>query len=145
MFGLGLTITIIIYVLLVASIILYFVFVMMKKYKYCDMLEKIAFFHALFALMIESWALILMNEGFNINFNIEISVNMYISIALLVPLIALLVVSNIIYRKKYSVELNRLGRIGNYMILPSTIFALLAATLILFFNINYFTYYNVIP
>lgn len=144
-FGLGLTMTIIIYVFFALSIITYFVFVLKKKYNICDFIDKIVFFHGLFALMIESWALIIMNDGFNVNFNIEIKFSMYISIAFIVPLIAIVAYSNIMYRKNYKIEMNKVDKVGNYMVLPLTIFSLMASTLILFFNINYYIYYNVIP
>ncbi|MBR6071711.1 MAG: hypothetical protein IKP77_02620 [Acholeplasmatales bacterium] len=143
MFGLGLSLTIIIYVLLICAIALYFVMVIKKKYRICDMLEKIVFFHSLFALMVESWALILMNDGFSVNFNIKVSLSFYYTIAILVPLISILVYSNIIYKRSYKLELdNKIDKVANYMILPFTIFALGASTIILFFNINYYVYYT---
>ena len=142
MLVLGLILTIILYSLLLSFIIFYFVLIIKKKYTLADMLEKILFLFSLIALMVESWALVLMNNGFNFNFNIGIIVEYYFSIILVVPLIAILAYSSIIIRKNSTLELGKMSRVGNYMLLPFTIIAVSAATVLLFFNINYFVYYT---
>ncbi len=138
----GLILTIILYVLLLAFIFFYFVLIIKKKYNLCDMLEKVLFLFALIALMVESWALVMMNNGFNFNFNIGIIVEYYFSIILIVPLVGILAYSSIIVRKNSTLELDKMSRVGNYILLPFTILAVAAATVLLFFNINYFVYYT---
>ncbi len=138
----GLILTIILYVLLLAFISFYFVLIIKKKYNLCDMLEKVLFLFALIALMVESWALVMMNNGFNFNFNIGIIVEYYFSIILIVPLVGILAYSSIIVRKNSTLELDKMSRVGNYILLPFTILAVAAATVLLFFNINYYVYYT---
>lgn len=142
MFGLGLSLTIIAYLIFFVAIVIYFVIVLKKKYVACDLFEKLLFFLSLFTLMIETWSLVIMNNGFNANFNIDTTISYYITIAILVPLISVLVYSNVMYRKNFTIELNRIGRIGNYMVLPFTILVLCANTVLLFFNMNYYVYYT---
>ncbi len=138
----GLILTIILYFLLLAFIIFYFVLIIKKKYNLADMLEKVLFLFSLICLMVESWALVIMNNGFNFNFNISIIVEYYFSILIIVPLVAILAYSNIIVRKNSTLELSKIGRVSNYMLLPFTIIVVAAATVLLFFNINYFVYYT---
>ncbi len=138
----GLILTIILYFLLLSFIIFYFILIIKKKYNLADMLEKVLFLFALISLMIESWALVIMNNGFNFNFNISIIVEYYFSIFLVIPLVAILVYSNVIVRRNSTLELGKMERIGNYMLLPFTIIVVAAATVLLFFNINYFVYYT---
>ena len=106
------------------------------------MLGKLLFLFSMIALMVESWALVIMNNGFNFNFNIGIIVEYYFSIILVVPLVAILAYSSIIIRKNSTLELGKMEKVGNYMLLPFTIIAVSAATVLLFFNINYFVYYT---
>ena len=142
MLVLGLVLTIILYFLLLSFIIFYFILIIKKKYNIADMLEKVLFLFSLVTLMVESWALVLMNNGFNFNFNIAIIVEYYFSIILIVPLVGMLAYSSIIIRKNSTLELGKMSRVGNYMVLPFTILAVAAATVLLFFNINYFVYYT---
>ncbi len=142
MLGFGLALTIILYAVLIFSVGFYFGLILKKKYEICDLVEKIVFFISFLVVMVESWALVLMNDGFNINFNLKISLSYYLSIIIIIPIVSILVYCNKLLKKKREVKLGGIGLVGNYMILPFTILGVVMATLILFLNINYFVYYT---
>ena len=142
MLGLGLTLTIISYVLMIVAMAIYFVIVFKKKYSIAEMCEKLLFLFSFFVLMIESWALVLMNGGFNFNFNIGVKIDYLFSLLIIIPAICLLSFSSIMIKKNNNVEFGAIGKLGNYLLLPFTIVGIGMATVVFIFNLNYFIYYT---
>ena len=133
---LGLILTIIIYIMLMACVCLLGLALFRKKYNFAFFISKILFLYAFIALAVESWALILIADGFSIYFNIGFDYS-YTLIPIL-PISALIIFSGIMIKRKIKIN-NVVEEIAQFLLPPLTIVGVAASTILLFFNINYFS------
>ena len=133
---LGLILTIIVYIMLIACVILLGIAIFQKKYNFAFFISKILFLYAFIALAVESWALIIIAEGFSIYFNIGFDYS-YTLIPIL-PIAGFIIFSGIMIKRKVVID-NAIEQIAEFLLPAMTIIGFGASTIILFFNINYFS------
>lgn len=134
---LGLILTIIVYIMLIACVALLVIAIFQRKYNFAFFISKILFLYAFIALAVESWALILIAEGFSIYFNIGFDYS-YTLIPIL-PIAGFIIFSGIMIKRKVKID-NVIEQIAAFLLPALTIVGFGASTIILFFNINYFTF-----
>ena len=99
----GLTLIVIAYILIFVSLITYIVFYFLKKYRACIVFEKITFLIAIFSTAVESWALVLMNKGFDFNLEADLDIDYSYGLIIIIPcFIILIVFSRLIHKYKES-------------------------------------------
>lgn len=137
---LGLCIITISYILIFVSLITYLVFYLLKRYKASVILEKVTFLCAVLSCAIESWALVLMNKGFDFNLDAELDVDYSYGLLLIVPsFILLIVLSRLI--NKYKNSNNLYFKIGDYLLPIVTTIGIAFSTFVLFFSYGYYFNY----
>ncbi|MCR5349448.1 MAG: hypothetical protein K6E20_00495 [Acholeplasmatales bacterium] len=135
----GLCIVTISYILIFITLILYLVLYCMKKYRAAVIFEKIVFLASVFSCAIESWALVLMNKGFDFNMDADLEVDYSYGLLLIVPaFILLIVLSRLI--NKFKNSNNLYFKIGDYLLPVVTSIAVAFSTFVLFFAYGYYDY-----
>lgn len=132
----GLSITIFMYITILALILLYLGLIIFKKYFMANFLLSICFLHFLFSILILSWALILMNEGFDIIL-LSLDYTLVIIYCFIVGLILLIFdfkIKYIIYNKSFIKKLYR------FLLPILTIALFILASILTYFNLNYFIF-----
>ncbi len=132
---LGLILTIIVYIMLVACILLLGLAIFQKKYNFAFFVSKILFLYAFIALAVESWSLILIAEGFSIYFK---SFDYSYTLIPVLPISGFIIFSGIMIKRKIKIN-NVVEEIAQFLLPPLTIVGVAASTILLFFNINYFS------
>lgn len=135
---LGLIISILFYLLLIVIMGVYVFFFFMKKYNYANWTIRLLFFHSLITIMVLSWALVLMNGGFDVNFYLNIDYTW-----LLIPFSIIFIIINTIdalLQKKIEIKQSPPYIIGRFLLPGSVVLIACLSTLILFFNCHYFVY-----
>ncbi|MGM9969533.1 MAG: hypothetical protein ACI35S_03950 [Anaeroplasma sp.] len=138
MLYLGLFVSIFFYFSEIAIIALYYFLILTKKYEKANIASMIYFLHSLIVVMILSWALILMNGGFNVNFYLNINYNWLI--ALFVIFMIGSIVSNYLIKKNLTPNISITAKISAFLLPLFNIILFIASTTIFFFNCNYFFY-----
>ena len=134
---LGLILTIIIYIMLMACVCLLGLALFRKKYNFAFFISKILFLYAFIALAVESWALILIADGFSIYFNIGFDYSY--TLIPIIPIAGLIIFSGVMIKRHVKIE-STIEQIGQFLLPAMTMVAFGASTILLFFNINYFTF-----
>ena len=133
---LGLILTIIVYIMLIACVILLGIAIFQKKYNFAFFISKILFLYAFIALAVESWALIIIAEGFSIYFNIGFDYSY--TLIPIIPVAGFIIISGIMIKRKVVID-NVIEQVAEFLLPAMTIIGFGASTIILFFNINYFS------
>lgn len=116
----------------------YFVFLIKKNFRFSNALLLLLFLHSLVVIMVLSWALILMNGGFDVNFYLNIDYTWII--AVFVPLFIAIIISDVILQRNIEQEKNILIAVCRYLLPTFCVLTLTLGTILLYFNCNYFTY-----
>ena len=133
---LALILTILIYLMLIACLVLYEIGVFTKRYNFALLISKILFLYSFVAAAVESWSLVLMNGGFNVY--LDIGADFSYTIFILIPVLALLVLSSILISRNKK-EDNTWALVANYLLPALTFVGFAVSTVVLVFNITYFT------
>ena len=132
----GFIISILIYAGFIPIIVFLCLGIFQKKFNFSFFVLKGLFLYSFITMAVESWALIMIADGFNIYFNINFD---YVyTLFIIIPVSAFLVFSG--YRIKTKVKIDNIfDQIGIFLLPALTVVAMGASTIVLFFNINYFT------
>ena len=133
---LGLILSILIYIMLLACLVLYEIGIFKKKFNFAIMISKVLFLYSFIAAAVESWSLILMNGGFNVY--LDIGADFSYTILILIPVLALLVFSSIL-TNKHRKDVNPWTAVSYFLLPALTFVGFAVSTVILVFNITYFT------
>lgn len=136
MLYLGLIVSIFIYVTLLGLFFLYIGNAMFKKYKFCNNLLPFLFLHSLFSIMILSWALIVMNNGFDIEFGLKMDYT--ILLFLLVPMIIVVELYDRGVRKNIYGKARLVSKTYRWLLPTFTLLLFAVATVVLYFNCHYY-------
>lgn len=132
---LGLIITIIVYTALLLLFGFYEFLVIKKKFNFANLISKFLFLSSLLAVALESWALIMINGGFDVY--LKLKVDFSYSAIIIVVLCILLAVSGFIVSRKAMNE-SIVEKIASLLLPAFTMVGIGASTILLFFNIVYF-------
>lgn len=138
MIYLGLTVSIFIFATIILFLIAYIAAVIFHHPRFAAGLMPYMFIHLLFSVFILSWALVVMNQGFDIILGIRIDYTVLFFIIL--PLIPMIFIPNHYIRKEKYVINSRPKKIYRAL-LPLGIFVLFSiAIVIFFFTCHYFVF-----
>ena len=137
---LGLLISIFFYISLLIVLGLYFYNVLFKNYKQADKMLLMLFLHGLVVVMVLSWALIIMCQGFGIIFELYINNDYSWLIFIFVPILVLIIVADQIVKKHVVQSNSILFTIARFLLPMFVGLVIAAATFIMFSNCNYFVY-----
>lgn len=140
-----LVLSIIFFAISILSLISIIIFLILRRYKICGFLMHASIVVTLLSIMIMSWDIILMNKGFNVDFNVAPKFNYdWIVFASVIYLFIFILVHYILSRKRIFQEKNPWIRILGY-VLPAALTAFYSlASIIFWFNVNYFYYLQMI-
>ncbi len=133
----GLILTILIYFILIACFLFLCLLIFQKKYNFAFLISKILFLYAFIALAVESWALVMMAEGFSIY--LKIGFDFSYTLIPIIPVSAFIIYSGIMIKKRIKID-NIIEEIAIFLLPALTIVGFGASTILLFFNINYFSF-----
>lgn len=128
-------IAIIIYLI---PLLLYFIQFFKRKYSNCDKMLRLFFIEGMITLMLLSWLLIIMNNGFNINFFLNIDFG-YLLI-LIIPAFIFIEVIDYLLRKQIKYYYNTLAIIARFLLPTICIVLFIINLFIYYFSIHYFIY-----
>lgn len=135
---LGLIVSIFIYATLLGLFFLYLGNAMLKKYKFSNNLLPFLFLHSLFSIMILSWALIVMNNGFAVEFSLKIDYTLLLF--LIVPIFIFIELYDRKVRKLVYGKAQLFSKMYRWLLPTLTLLLFVIATVILYFNCHYYLY-----
>lgn len=135
---LGLIVSVFIYLTLLGLFFLYIGNAMFKKYKFSNNLLPFLFLHSLFTILILSWGLIVMNNGFDIEFNLKIDYT--ILLFLVVPIFIVVEFYDRKVRKDLFNAEQRVNKLYRWILPTLTLLLFVVSSVILYFNCNYYFY-----
>lgn len=133
----GLILSILFFVLLISLLGFYVFLVIKKKVNFANLVGKLLFLLSLLTLTAESWSLIMIAGGFQVY--LKMGIDYSYTLFIIVPVTIILIVSNLIIKRKIKLE-SKLEEVGFFLLPPLTILAFGASTIVLFININYYSF-----
>lgn len=135
---LGIIVSVFIFLTLLVLFFLYIGNVMFKKYSFANNLLPFLFLHSLFTIMILSWSLIVMNNGFDIEFSIKIDYT--ILLFLIVPIFIFVELYDRSVRKNIYGKAQLFSKMYRWLLPTLTLLLFVIASVILYFNCHYYLY-----
>lgn len=128
----------IMYLTVICIMLVYIFSAIRGKYKFANNVLPLVFLHFLFSVMILSWALILMNGGFDIVFSLKLDYT--ILSFLIIPMLFIVLILDKSVRKKGFVAKNKLAALSRFILPGLTIILFSGLTLIYYFSCHYFVF-----
>ena len=131
----GFILTLFAYIALSLLLGFYFFLIIMRKFNFANYISKFLFLASFLAIAIESWALIMINGGFNVYLKLRVDFSFAFIIIAVVSLA--IFISGFLIQKRARLE-SIFDRIAGLLLPALIVVGFGAATIILFYNIVYF-------
>ncbi|MBQ9124841.1 MAG: hypothetical protein IJY14_04030 [Acholeplasmatales bacterium] len=138
MLGLGLGVSIFIFITATIMLLGYIIAGIFKKYHFANNILPLAFLHILFALMIESWALIIMNGGFDII--LDLNIDYSIVLILIIPIFIFVEIINYQAKKVVYDSGSIIKKVYRYLLPTFMVIAYTIALGVFYFSCHYFSF-----
>lgn len=125
-------------ILYLIPLIAYFIQFFRNKYFTSDKMLRMFFIQGMITLMILSWLLIIMNNGFNINFYLNIEFEWLLII--IIPIFILVEFIDYLLRKHIKYYYNTFAIIARFLLPTICIVLFIMNLFVYYFSIHYFIY-----
>ena len=125
-------------ILYLIPLTVYFIQFYRNKYSTSDKMLRMFFIQGMITLMILSWLLIIMNNGFNINFYLNIEFGWLLII--IIPIFIIIEIIDYFLRKKIKYYYNTFAIIARFFLPTICIVVFIMNLFIYYFSIHYFIY-----